>query len=216
MPRPVAFTAKQVTTLTGLPPWTLDYWEKTEVYEAVFIDERKHVPYRRIYDFRDLVSLRTLAKLRHEHGVPLDELRKAGRYLRETQPDVENPWTEMRFGVLNRKVVFRDPVTGGWQTAQGQQVLPIDIWPIAKQAERDAQKLMRRKDEDLGVIVRHRHILRNAWRIAGTRIPTSAVWAFHESGASVEEIRREYPDLRESDVVAAISHERQQRGLIAA
>src|SRR5690606_6517856 len=84
MPRPVAFTGKQVTKLTGLPQWTLDYWEKTGVYVPAFVDERKRVPYRRIYDFRDLVSLRTLANLRREHRVPLEELRKAGNYLRDT------------------------------------------------------------------------------------------------------------------------------------
>lgn len=44
--------------------------------------------------------------------------------------------------------------------------------------------------------------------IAGTRVPTSAIWSFAEIGCSVDEIHREYPDLERADIEAALDHER--------
>lgn len=218
MSRIEAFTTDQVSRLTGLSPRVLRYWEETLVFAASYIDERPRVPYRRIYSFRDVVSLRTLALLRQDYGVKLDQLRRSARFLRETYPDVSDPWSELRYGVLNHHVVFRDPRTGDWQTAAppGQTILPIDVAQIARHTERDAAAFISRQPADMGQIVRHRYVLRNAWRIAGTRIPTSAIWHFHEDGADTNEIRRAYPDLTEADVAAALAHERGCRGLSAA
>ena len=218
MPRILAFTGQQVVRLTGLSPRVLRYWEETGVYAASFVDDRPRVPYRRIYSFRDVVCLRTLALLRKRYGVKLDDLRRAGRFLRETYPDHPDPWAELSFGVLSGRVVFRSPDTGRWLVAEpsGQAVLPINVEQIARDAERDAAAFTARRKEDEGRVVRHRHVLGNAWRLAGTRIPTSAVWHFHEDGASTDVIRRAYPDLTEADVQAAIAHERQRRGAAAA
>lgn len=217
MTRPQAFTGKQVSRLSGLSLRVLKYWEDTGVYRATFIDSRPKVPYRRIYTFRDLVSLRTLAKLRREYGIKLDDLRRAGQHLRESYPDVADPWSELSFGVLNRRVVFRDPITGEWRgAAPPQPILPIDVAFIARTTAKEAAQLLARRPEDVGQVVRHRHVLRNAWRLAGTRIPTSAVWHFYADGASVDQIQREYPDLESADVLAAINHELSVRGMRAA
>ncbi len=215
MPRILAFTGQQVSRLTGLSQRVLRYWEQTGVYAASYVDERSRVPYRRIYSFRDVVSLRTLALLRRHHRVRLDDLRRTGVFLRETYPDRPDPWAELRFGVLNGRVVFRNPETGGWLTTAppGQIVLPIDVEEIARATEQEATRFTERRPEDIGAVVRHRYVLGNAWRLAGTRIPTSAVWHFHEDGADVAAIRRAYPDLAEADVVAALDHERRIRGL---
>jgi uncharacterized protein (DUF433 family) len=48
----------------------------------------------------------------------------------------------------------------------------------------------------------------NAWVIAGTRIPTSAVFSFSSDGYSETEIIRQYPTLTPEDVRAAIQFER--------
>jgi len=95
-------------------------------------------------------------------------------------------------------------------------VLPIDVEAIARAIEQDSAAFTERRPEEIGTIVRHRYVLGNAWRLAGTRIPTSAVWHFHEDGADVAAIQRAYPDLTEDDILAAIEHERRLRGLIAA
>jgi DNA-binding transcriptional MerR regulator len=214
MSRILAFTGQQASRLTGLSPRVLRYWEQTDVYSASYVDERPRVPYRRIYSFRDVVSLRTLALLRKEHHVKLDDLRRTGRFLRETYPDRSDPWSELRFGLLNGRVVFRDPETGTWLTATppGQTILPIDVAEIARATEQEAAQFIERRPEDVGVVVRQRYVLGNAWRLAGTRIPTSAVWHFHEDGADAPAIRRAYPDLADADVAAAIDHERRRRG----
>lgn len=216
MPRPHAFTSKQVSRLSGISVRALHYWDDTDVYPASFKDERSRVPYRRIYTFRDLVSLRTLAWLRKEHKVTPEDIRQTGKYLRETYPEMADPWSELRFGVVNRRVVFWNSETKEWIAPPGQHVLPVDVQTIAHETERDAARLLQRSPEDVGQVVQHRHILRNAWRLAGTRIPTSAIWHFHEDGSDVEEILREYPDLEEADVWAAIEHERNVRGVSAA
>lgn len=214
----LAFTSQQVGRLTGLSQRVLRYWEQTGVYTASYVDERPRVPYRRIYSFRDVVSLRTLALLRKRYRVKLDDLRRTGSFLRETYPDRTDPWAALRFGVLHSRVVFRNPETGDWMTATppGQTILPIDIEEIARATEQEAACLTERRPEDIGMVVRQRYVLGNAWRLAGTRIPTSAIWHFHEDGADVAAIRRAYPDLTEADIAAAIDHERRLRGLSAA
>lgn len=218
MTRISAFTGQQAVRLTGLSQRMLRYWEQTGVYSASYVDQRPRVPYRRIYSFRDVVSLRTLALLRKQHRVKLDDLRRAGTFLREAYPDLADPWAALRFGVLNGHVIFRNPETGQWLTAtpSRQSVLSIDVAEIARATERKAATFTERMPEEIGKVVRHRYVLGNAWRLAGTRIPTSAVWHFHEDGADVEAIQRAYPDLTECDILAAIDHERRLRGLIAA
>lgn len=213
MPPLLAFTGLQVQHLTGLSQRVLRYWEDTNVFRATYVDSRPRRPYRRIYTFRDLVSLRTLALLRKR--VPLNELRRAGKYLAER---FEAPWAELRFGVVGRKVVFPDPNTGEWTSAteDKQGFFPVMVDEIARVTESDASVLKERRVDQIGKIVRHRHVSHNSWVLDGTRIPTSAVWHFHEAGYDIEGIIREYPDLHVADVEAALEYERLQRGLIAA
>jgi uncharacterized protein (DUF433 family) len=73
------------------------------------------------------------------------------------------------------------------------------------------QALRRRRDEQHGKIERKRDVARNAPRVSGTRIPTSAIWAFHRAGFSVSQIVHEYPTLTEADVSAAIEYEGQHQ-----
>lgn len=218
MARIAAFTGQQVAGLTGLSQRMLRYWEQTGVYAASYVDSRPRVPFRRIYSFRDVVSLRTLAMLRKRHGVKLDDLRRTGAFLRDTYADRADPWAELRFGVLGNRVVFRDPETGDWLTATppGQAILPIDVEEVARATEREAARFSERDPADYGRVVRHRYVLGNARRIAGTRIPTSAIWHFHEDGSDVGAIMQAYPDLTERDIVAAIEHEQRLRAERAA
>lgn len=49
-----------------------------------------------------------------------------------------------------------------------------------------AARLRDRQAEQLEQIFRNRYVVHNAWVISGTRIPTSAVWNFHQAGYSPE------------------------------
>jgi DNA-binding transcriptional MerR regulator len=209
MPPLLAFTSQHVQRLTGLSPRVLRYWEETGVFHASYVDDCPRRPYRRLYTFRDVVALRTLSLLRREHRIGLDELRKVGAFLAEHR---DAPWASLRFRVAGRHVVFDDPEAGVPVTGKPlrQAVIPIDLDDIARETEADAARLRERLPDDFGRVVRHRYINHNAWVIAGTRIPTTAIWNFHEAGFDTDAIIREYPQLRPVDVAAAIAHETQR------
>lgn len=211
----LAFTTEHVQRLTGLTPRMLRYWDETGVFHASYVDEHSRRPYRRLYSFRDVVGLRTLAILRREHRVPLDELRKVGAFLARHK---DAPWASLRFQVAGRRIVFDYPEAGVPVASKPfrQSVIPINLAQIARETESEAARLRERLPTDFGRVTRHRHINHNAWVIAGTRIPTAEVLDFHEAGYSTEEILREYPQLRVEDVLAALDHERQLRECDAA
>lgn len=205
----LAFTAHHVQRLTGLSARQLGYWDRTGFFSPQHISLTRSHPFGRIYSFRDVVGLRTIASIRK--SVPLQELRKIGHWLSERH---EAPWSSLRFYVAGRRVFFDDPGTGARVEARhpGQRVMPIEMQLIASEMAAAAARLRDRTPEDFGRIVRHRYVVHNASVIAGTRIPTAAVWDFHQAGYSTAEIRREYPRLTELDVDAAIDYEvRRQR-----
>jgi uncharacterized protein (DUF433 family) len=162
-----------------------------------------------------VVSLRTLALLRRQHKIELDELRKVGRFLAKHE---DAPWAGLRFRLAGRHVVFDDPETGIAVSGRplGQAVIPFELEDIARETEADARRLRERIPEDIGRVSRHRYVLHNAWVVAGTRIPTSAIWNFAEEGYDSDAIMREYPQLQAADVDAAIAHERRLRQDLAA
>jgi uncharacterized protein (DUF433 family) len=109
--------------------------------------------------------------------------------------------------------VFFDPAAGVAVEPRGagQEVLPISLQPIADEMSRAADRLRQRSADQIGQIVRNRYVVHNAWVVAGTRIPTSAIWNFHEAGYLPDRIIAEYPRLTREDVAAALVFERQRR-----
>ena len=109
--------------------------------------------------------------------------------------------------------MFFDPITGTAvePRGEGQRVLDIALEPIANEMRLAAATLQERLPEQLGKIVRNRYVVHNAWGMAGTRIPTQAIWNFHAAGYDVPAIIREYPRLTPADVRAAIHFEANQR-----
>lgn len=210
----MAFTTPQTVRLTGIPPNTLQYWESTDVFRATYVSDRPRAAYRRFYTFRDIVSLRTLRALRSDYGIDLPQVREVGKYL---EGHSESPWSSIRFGVSGKAIIFPDPVSGELAAGRpfGQGVMPFDIASVALSTEQEARKLTHRDPGHIGKVSRHRNVMSNAWVIAGTRIPTSAIWSFHEDGASLERTLRAYPDLTAADVESAIKHEATSRGLVA-
>lgn len=197
-----AFSADQVCDLTGLSKRQLAYWDRTDFFSPELVYQR-----RRVYSFRNLVALRTIALLRRR--VPLQELRKVGRWLSD---HYEAPWSSLRFFVAGRAVVFREPETGlEMEPRTRQRVLPVDLEAIADHLSRDVARIAKRRRRQIGRISQARGVVRNAYVIAGTRIPAAAVWNLHQAGFDVRRIRAEYPTLTDRDVRAAVSFERQRR-----
>jgi uncharacterized protein (DUF433 family) len=154
--------------------------------------------------------LRALARLRLEHHVSLQELRNVGKWLGERFRD---PWSSLTFYVANRHVYFDDPATGARAQARSpvQTAMPFEMIAIAREAASDVERLRHRGPEHIGHIVKNRNVAHNAWVLAGTRIPTAAVWDFHDAGYDVDAIVEQYPTLTPDDVRAAIEFEHERR-----
>lgn len=135
-----------------------------------------------------------------------------GAWLKERH---DAPWSTLRFALHGRKVVFFDPGVGTAVEPRGagQEVLPVDLEPIAHEMRKAAQRLRDRRPDEIGQLQRNRYVVHNAWVVAGTRIPTTAIWNFHEAGYSVESIIREYPRLTAADIRAAIDFEARRRAV---
>src|SRR5690606_7730771 len=93
----------------------------------------------------------------------------------------------------------------------GQVAIKIDMQEIAWDTRRDVARLRERDPGQIGAITQHRYVAHNAPVIAGTRIPTSVIWSFHQAGYDIDAIIREYPLLTEADIRAAIDHEARRR-----
>jgi uncharacterized protein (DUF433 family) len=71
--------------------------------------------------------------------------------------------------------------------------------------------LQKRSADQKGKVAQNRMIAHNAPVVAGTRIPTSAIWNFQDAGYTPKQIQEQYPTLTLEDIRAALAHERRQR-----
>jgi len=203
----LAFTAEQICGLTGLTHRQLKYWNATGFFRGEFESGESY--WTGIYSFRDLVSLDTLALLRKKHGVPLQELRKVGPWLRD-QYRLQTPWFSIRFFVSGKRVYFQEP--GSRQVRRplsGQQIAValIELERVARALAGRVERLRKRQRGQIGRIERQRSVVHNSPLIAGTRIPTLAIWELYEAGYSRKRILTEFPRLNQRDVEAAIAYE---------
>jgi uncharacterized protein (DUF433 family) len=197
-----AFSEDQAERLSGVSLGQLRRWDAEGFFRPSFSDE-KGVPYGRIYSFRDVVSLRVLNDLRNEKRIPLRHLREVSAKLSHFG---EVKWTATTLYVLGKRVVFTDPRTKLRQeVVSGQRVLDIPLRVVIASTRRAVQQLNMREDQ-VGKIVRARFVTQNEPVFAGTRIPVAAVRGFADAGYSASQIAREYPDLTEADVAAALSY----------
>jgi DNA-binding transcriptional MerR regulator len=210
----LAFSGDHVRELTGLSRRQLAYWDRTG-----FFSPRHGLAgpgARRVYSFRDLLALGALARLRNRDRVPLQELRRVGRWLAERHAE---PWSSLRFAVDGRHVLVGGldgdalvvPLSPGQTTLPPPGADQTDPATLARELAAAAARLRERRPGDAARVVRHRHVQRNAPRLAGTRIPTASLWRLHLAGYDEAAILGEYPRLSPEDVRAALAHERGRR-----
>ena len=195
------FTAEQVSRLTGLPVRVLRDWERAGLFTRHFGSDNGHRPSRRLYSFRDLVELRARAELRQR--LPREELGKLAAWLREHG---ETPLAELGVYLRDGQV---DLVERGVELPPGG--VRFELAPLAADLRRAAERLGQRTPDEIGQVVRRRGVMGGAPVLAGTRIPTKAVWSFHEAGYGTAEIFEQYPRLTEDDIRAAIAYEAERR-----
>src|SRR3989304_2807246 len=100
----LAFTIDQVSRLTDLSVSRLRRWDNERFFVPHYADENRRLPYSRLYSFRDVVGLRTLAMLRNLK-VPMAELRNVRAWLSERY---DAPWSQLAFYVVGGHVFFDD------------------------------------------------------------------------------------------------------------
>lgn len=199
-----AFSANHVVRLTGLSHAQLRYWDDTGFFSPRYASENRRSPFSRVYSFQDVVGLRTLGVLRRVHQVPLQQLRKTAQELSQYRAE---PWSELVLYVFGKKVYFREPDTERVVGVLSGQYVLIPLRSIINDVAAEARQLKKRTGEQFGRVERHRYVVHNAWVIAGTRIPTKAIWRFHRAGYSQDAIIREYPVLTRRDIEAALARE---------
>jgi uncharacterized protein (DUF433 family)/DNA-binding transcriptional MerR regulator len=202
----LAFSAEHVHRVTGLSLRQLAYWDETGFFTPRYVEDVPHRPFGRIYSFKDVVNLRVIAILRNTYRVLLQDLREVGARLAQCP---ETSWATLTLYVAGGRVFFDDPVTGVRMAARppGQTAMPIAMSRVVDEMRAAAAKLLERGTDQIGKVWKNRYVAHNAPVLSGTRVPTSAIWNFHQAGYTVEAIISEYPRLTEPDVAAAIEFE---------
>ena len=199
-----AFSADHVVRLTDLSKSQLRYWDRTEFFAPHYASDDRGVPYGRIYSFKDLVGLRTLAVLRKEHKVPLQRLRRLAEKL--TNYD-QSLWSDLKIYVLGREPHIASVRADYAVNADGQTAPVILLIDIMNDMEEKAEEIRKRSPDQIGKVAKNRYVVRNSWAIAGTRIPTATIRRYIEGGFTVKQILHEYPTLTRADVENAWAHE---------
>ena len=132
-----AFNIDNVSRLTGLSKSQLADWDRRGFFKPELASENRRDAYSRMYSFQDLVGLRTLAKLRREHRVPMWHLRDVAK---ELEQHVERPWSETTLYVLNRRVYFHEPGTEKVREISGPQYALIPLKIVANEFNSGCRK----------------------------------------------------------------------------
>jgi uncharacterized protein (DUF433 family) len=204
-----AFTEDQTAELADVSRKQLREWDKRGLLSPAFGIKEPHVPYARIYSFRDLVSARVLGQLR-KHGVKFAHLVEVHKRLSAMS---DTPWSSTTLYVCGAEVVVGDPgARSRRKLLTGQQIFDIPLKVAISSVRNDIARLNERDDTKRGKVGREKFVAQGQYVIKGTRIPVSLVASFAKAGYTVAQILREYPELSPEDVVAALRFE----GVVAA
>lgn len=202
-----AFSEEHVSRLTGLTVRQLRHWDSSGFFTPSFAEENRKAAFSRVYSFLDIASLRVLGTLRKQE-VSLQHLRQVSEKLSHLGAE---RWTKTTLYVLKKRVVFVEPETEQpREVVSGQYTFSLRLMDVVDDVQKDIDALRRRDDAMIGKIERNRWVAHNAYVIAGTRIPVSAIKDFHEAGYDVQKIQREYPDLTPKDIEAALAHKEEE------
>jgi uncharacterized protein (DUF433 family) len=202
-------TLDEASRVTDLSKQQIRAWHAAKVLTPFLVREASRGARIRLFDFADLVSLRILAQLRG--NVSTDELRKVQTTLRERP---QHDWSKLRFLAERRRLIILDET-------DEEEILEfgpvwIDVGRVVSELRSEVEQARTRDPAAVGRIVRDPAVMGGAWVIDGTRIPTEAIWSFHEAGYDTDAIVEQYPRLVSEDVIASIAHERQLRAQGAA
>jgi len=201
-----AFTADTVSSLTGVSLRQLQYWDEQR-FIAPALTARKGRGRKRLYSFRDLVSLRVAGQLR-KLGISLQQIRKVHSHLKKL--DYRQPLAELRFFVADGRLYFQEANTirAGHLP---EQVIANYVVPLAGIAHDLAGQVAKLHERKPGEIERRRGTLGGQPVIKGTRVTVGAIKRLARDGATRTEILEMYPDLKPADIEAALAMEASAR-----
>jgi DNA-binding transcriptional MerR regulator len=198
------FTAEKVERLTNLTKRQLQYWDEKS-FLSPSIRNKAGRGHRRLYDFRDLVSLRVAADLR-DNGASLQAIRKVAEHLRGL--DYRHPLSELKVWSVNGRVYFEEADTVRSSRRPDQTVAVYEV-PVPGVVNRLTEEVVQLdKERRAGKTETRRGALGSKTLIAGTRIPVETIHHLVRDGADEAEILMLYPDLTPEDVRAALAAER--------
>jgi uncharacterized protein (DUF433 family) len=196
-----AFGEEHVEKLTGLTKGQLRRWDRLGFFAPQYAYEDRHAPFSRIYSFKDVVGLRTIAVLMKQHAVSLQELRKTATEL--VRRGYEH-WADLKLYVLKKEVYFQEPGSTDVEGVRSGQLAMVNV---IEDVETRVAAMQKRDTSQIGHVEKQKHVARNSSVIAGTRIPTAAIRRFREAGYSKEQILKQYPTLSIQDVDGALAYE---------
>ncbi len=199
-----AFTADRARALTGLTKRQIQYWDEQQFIRPS-LTSRQGRGRRRLYNFRDLVALRTAAQLRST--ISLQLIRKVDAYLRRL--DYEHPLAELSFEVVDGELYFEEAGTVRPARRPEQTVIRVTV-PFAHLVGDLERQIAKLDERPVGKLERRRRTLGGQLLIAGTRIPVGVIQRMREDGASEAVILAQYPDLTRLDVRAALAAPREE------
>ncbi|MDQ3715669.1 MAG: DUF433 domain-containing protein [Actinomycetota bacterium] len=187
--------------IAGISTRQIDYWSSTGLVRPSIEDRLTPGRRIRLYDFTEMLAVMVVAKLRKDHDVPLQEVRRVVEYIRNSL-SLERPLNEVTFAVHRRRLYFMT-ADGHWENDRvpGQSVIPeaLNLRALRIEVERRSQ----RRPSDVGRIERRRRTMGHKPLIAGTRVPVATIQRYLAAGRSVDQITAAYPALRPEDVEAA-------------
>ena len=199
-----AFSEEQTAALADVSRGQLRQWDQRGLLRPSFGVEGAHIPYGRIYSFRDVVSARVLAQLRR-YGVSYRHLVKVHSELSKLS---DTPWASTVLYVLGKEVVVQAPGSRHRHNlVSNQQVFDIPLKVVIGGVRADIAKL--NESRSPGRIERDKFVAQNQYVIAGTRIPVAAIQAFAAANFTTAQIMTEYPGLSPEDIAAAVAFESQ-------
>ncbi len=199
-----ALTEDQASRVTGISVGQLRAWDRRGFFTPAHGYENRSSAYSRIYSFKDIVGLKTIATLRQKHKIGFKTLRNVAL---ELERRGYKHWADTRLFVVKKEVHFHDPRTGQVESLRDGQYAMLPVIDVIDDVTRRVIELKKRPQGSLGKVERHKFVARNSWVISGTRIPTASIRRFAEAGYTVPQIIGEYPTLTAVDIHAALLHE---------
>ena len=147
------------------------------------------------------MSLQVLSNLRNDNKIPLRHLREVSAKLSHLG---DRKWSGTTLYILGKRVVLEDPSTRRREdVVSGQKVFNIPLRVVIKNT-RERIKELNNRSGAIGEFTKGKFVSHNELVFSGTRIPVSIVIEFHQAGFTNAKIIREFPDLTDADIDAAV------------